>query len=109
MDLHDSPRIKFIPRKRLQALTGLSRSSTYNRTNPRSESFDPTFPRPVNLSAVAGGRGHIGFVEAEVYEWMEARVHASRAAANDDLGPASPVASRAQMRANRSKKGVRNV
>ena len=109
MDQHDSPRIKFIPRKRLQALTGLSRSSTYNRTNPRSESFDPTFPRPVNLSAVAGGRGHIGFVEAEVYEWMEARVHASRAAANDDLVPPNPTASTSNIRAKRFKTGGRNV
>lgn len=109
MDQHDSPRIKFIPRKRLQALTGLSRSSTYNRTNPRSESFDPTFPKPVNLSSVKGGRGHIGFVEAEVFEWMEARVHASRVAANDDLAPVNPTASRAPIRVNRSKTGGRNV
>lgn len=109
MHQHDSPRIKFIPRKRLQALTGLSRSSTYNRTNPRSESFDPTFPKPVNLSAVPGGRGHIGFVEAEVYEWMEARVHASRAAVNDGSVPASPTGSSTHKHATRSITGVRRV
>ncbi|WP_374411198.1 helix-turn-helix transcriptional regulator [Hydrogenophaga sp.] len=109
MDQHDSPRIKFIPRKRLQALTGLSRSSTYNRTNPRSESFDPTFPKPVNLSAIPSGRGPIGFVESEVYAWMEARVNAARTAANDDRGSNYPTSSGTPPLAQRSKKERRHA
>ena len=50
--------------------TGLSRSTIYLRVSLG------TFPRPVSL----GGRA-VGWVEAEVQEWLQRRIEASRKAA----------------------------
>jgi prophage regulatory protein len=50
--------------------TGLSRSTIYLRIS------QGTFPRPVNL----GGRA-VGWLEAEIQEWLQRRIEASRKAA----------------------------
>ena len=49
--------------------TGLSRSTIYARIS------HGTFPKPVNL----GGRA-VGWVEAEIEEWLRQRIEASRKA-----------------------------
>lgn len=49
--------------------TGLSRSTIYLRM------AEGTFPKPVSL----GGRA-VGWIEAEIQEWLEARIEASRKA-----------------------------
>lgn len=49
--------------------TGLSRSTIYLRIS------EGTFPRPVSL----GGRA-VGWLEAEVQDWLERRIEASREA-----------------------------
>ena len=49
--------------------TGLSRSTIYSRISRG------TFPRPVNLGARA-----VGWVEAEIEEWLRQRIEASRSA-----------------------------
>ncbi|MGE0082446.1 MAG: AlpA family phage regulatory protein [Thiohalomonadaceae bacterium] len=53
----------------------MKRSSIYARMDAKSPYFDPTFPRPVPL----GGRS-VGWVEAEIDEWVEARINARQAA-----------------------------
>lgn len=53
-------------RKQVEARTGLSRSAIYASIKSR------TFPAPVSL---LGGRA-VGWVEAEINEWLEARVSA---------------------------------
>jgi prophage regulatory protein len=50
--------------------TGLSRSTIYLRVSQGK------FPRPVSL----GGRA-VGWLEAEVQEWLQRRIEASRKAA----------------------------
>jgi prophage regulatory protein len=50
--------------------TGLSRSTIYLRVS------QGTFPRPVSL----GGRA-VGWLEAEIQEWLQRRIEASRKAA----------------------------
>jgi prophage regulatory protein len=50
--------------------TGLSRSTIYLRVS------QGTFPKPVSL----GGRA-VGWLEAEVQEWLQRRIEASRKAA----------------------------
>ena len=50
--------------------TGLSRSTIYLRVS------QGTFPRPVRL----GGRA-VGWVEAEVQEWLQRQIEATRKAA----------------------------
>ena len=50
--------------------TGLSRSTIYSRVEKQS------FPPPISL----GGRA-VGWIEAEINEWLERRIEASRATA----------------------------
>lgn len=70
---------KILRLKHVQAMTGLCRSSIYNRLNRHAASYDPTFPQPFKLSACPGTRGGaIGFLESEVLAWIDARVQASR-------------------------------
>jgi prophage regulatory protein len=54
----------------VKASTGLSRSTIYLRVS------QGTFPRPVSL----GGRA-VGWLEAEVQEWLQRQIEASRKAA----------------------------
>ncbi|HWQ39358.1 MAG TPA: AlpA family transcriptional regulator [Burkholderiales bacterium] len=54
----------------VKARTGLSRSTIYLRVS------DGTFPKPVSL----GGRA-VGWVEAEIQQWLEQQIEASRKAA----------------------------
>lgn len=49
--------------------TGLSRSTLYLRIS------EGTFPKPVSL----GGRA-VGWLEAEIQEWLQRRIEASREA-----------------------------
>ncbi|WP_083518482.1 helix-turn-helix transcriptional regulator [Dechloromonas denitrificans] len=69
-----------IRRKRLEELTGLSRSTIYARINPKSPTYDPSFPRPIEL-----GQGMknppVGWVESEVDAWLHGQVQKSRNAA----------------------------
>lgn len=55
--------------------TALSRSTIYDKLNPKSPRHDPSFPKPVSLGARA-----IGFVESEVTAWIAAQIEQSRAA-----------------------------
>lgn len=57
--------------KQLSKFLGLSRSAIYDRLNPESPRYDSTFPTQIHL----GGRS-VGFLEAEVNEWLKARIEA---------------------------------
>lgn len=72
-----------IRRREVERRTGLSRSSIYAKfkRNPRRPAdFDPTFPRPIPIGAKA-----VGWDEAEVDAWLDARVaqRADRASASE--------------------------
>ena len=54
----------------VKAITGLSRSTIYLRV------AEGTFPKPVSL----GGRA-VGWLEAEIQDWLQRRIEASRKAA----------------------------
>ena len=53
----------------VKARTGLSRSTIYLRVS------QGTFPKPVSLGARA-----VGWVEAEIQEWLQRQIEASRKA-----------------------------
>jgi prophage regulatory protein len=59
----------------VMAQTGLSRSTIYLRVS------QDTFPKPVNL----GGRA-VGWVEAEIQEWVELQIVTSRNRSNQQEG-----------------------
>lgn len=66
-----------IRRKQLESRIGLSRSAIYDRLDPSSPRYDPSFPKPVDLGN--GKNPPIGFIEAEVDEWILSRINKSRA------------------------------
>ena len=72
--------LRILRRKQLEDRTGLSRSTIYARLNPKSPSYDPTFPKPSEL-----GHGMqnppVGWVESEVEAYLAARIEKSRKAA----------------------------
>lgn len=70
-DARSQSRGKVARLKRVCELTGLGRSSIYNRMDSRSPYYDPTFPRPFSLSTT--GRGAIGWSEEEVQAWVAAQ------------------------------------
>lgn len=63
--------------KQVIAKTGLSRSTIFDKLNPRSARHDPSFPRQIRLSVVAS-RGAVGWVESEIDIWLAIRVAESR-------------------------------
>jgi len=59
----------FLRRPAVEARTGLSRSTIYERIK------EGTFPAPVPLGTKA-----VGWIEAEIEEWAEARIAGRKAA-----------------------------
>lgn len=68
-----SPSPVILRRKQLEARTGLSRSTIYDKLNPLSPRHDPTFPTQISL-----GPDAVGWIESEVTAWIESRIRASR-------------------------------
>jgi predicted DNA-binding transcriptional regulator AlpA len=61
---------KVIRRWRVEELTGLSRSTIDNRTNPDSRQYDETFPKSFRLGE---SRGAVGWYEVDVEVWIAAQ------------------------------------
>ena len=57
--------VRVIRLKELIKLIGLSRSTIYDRLNPRSKRFDPLFPKPLKL-----GESAIGWQLGDVLTWI---------------------------------------
>ncbi|RUR43431.1 AlpA family phage regulatory protein [Vreelandella populi] len=51
--------------RQLRQKLSISRSSIYEKINPRSPRYDATFPKPIKLGAAA-----VGWVESEVDQWI---------------------------------------
>lgn len=49
--------------------TGLSRSTIYEISNDKSERYDPTFPRKVQLTQV-----RVVWVASEIAEWINTKI-----------------------------------
>lgn len=44
---------------------GLSRSTIYEKINPKSRHYDPEFPKPLKLSSSA-----VGWLQHEINHWL---------------------------------------
>jgi prophage regulatory protein len=66
----DKPEIQFIKRQKVESITGLSCTEIYRRMAADN------FPKQVTL-----GPKCVVWVEAEIYNWMNARIAESRAVA----------------------------
>jgi prophage regulatory protein len=62
--------LNILRRKQVEQRTGLSRSSIYDAVKAG------TFPAPINL-----GERAVGWIEAEVSDWISRRIEQSRKAA----------------------------
>lgn len=65
--------IQIIRRRRLETRVGLTRSTIYDKINPKSSRYDPTFPKPIRL-----GGNSVGWIASEVDAWLEQQIQASR-------------------------------
>ncbi|WP_299139737.1 AlpA family transcriptional regulator [uncultured Vibrio sp.] len=59
-------------------ITGLSRSSIYDKLSQQSPRYDPMFPKSISLGPRA-----VGWLSSEVYAWIDSRTRASQ---SDDEG-----------------------
>lgn len=62
--------LTILRRKQVEARTGLSRSTIYERIKEGS------FPAPVSL----GGKRAVGWIESEIFYWLTAQIEKSRKA-----------------------------
>lgn len=65
-----------IRRSQVESRIGLSRSAIYDRLDESSPRHDPSFPRPIKLGT--GKNPPIGFIEAEVNNWIKNQIEKSR-------------------------------
>ncbi|UTO21159.1 AlpA family phage regulatory protein [Acinetobacter sp. Z1] len=49
-------------------MIGLSRSSVYDKMNPKSKRYDASFPRPIKLSISA-----VGWFEQDIIDWLNSK------------------------------------
>jgi len=62
-------------RRSLETRLGLSRSTIYDKINPKSPRYDSTFPKPIRLGGCA-----VGWLTHEVDEWLNRQIESSRGA-----------------------------
>ena len=58
----------------VKKITGYGTTSIYDRLNPESPRYDPTFPRPFKIDGSATNV----WVEDEVYAWVDSKIKAAR-------------------------------
>lgn len=76
---------------------GLARSTIYDKLDPKSPRYDPTFPRPITLGSSEKVQA-VGFVESELDSWLVRQIEQSRKAALGDDSNASQRSKDAQAR-----------
>lgn len=65
--------LTILRRAQLEKSVALSRSTIYERINPKSPSYDPTFPKPISLGTPGMKKPPVGWLEHEVIAWIEAQ------------------------------------
>lgn len=56
----------------VKAILGLSRSTIYDKQNPKSKRFDPFFPKKIKLGARA-----VGWLRGDVDTWLDSMISKS--------------------------------
>lgn len=65
--------LKMLRMSDVVAKLGMSRAAIYSKQNPKSRHYDATFPKGVKISGNV-----VAWVEAEIDEWLLARIQTSR-------------------------------
>ncbi|MEO9384255.1 helix-turn-helix transcriptional regulator [Chromobacterium phragmitis] len=68
--------------KEVSEATGLGRVSIYNRMNPESPWFDPTFPRSFKLGTSKARSAAVGWLSSEVIAWVMAKLNGNEINSN---------------------------
>jgi len=66
--------LSILRRRDLEARLKLSRSTIYDKINPDSPRYDPSFPKPIRLGTGAA----VGWIESEIDSWLRSQIEASR-------------------------------
>jgi prophage regulatory protein len=78
MTISNQPSILILRLNKLSEKIGLGKSAIYDRLDKNSPRHDPNFPTPIDL-----GRGKnppVGWVSAEVDDWLSIQIQKSRGA-----------------------------
>lgn len=70
---HPSPSLRILRRRDLEQRLGLSRSTLYDKINPKSPRHDASFPKPIRLGGAA-----VGWLAHEVDDWLNRQIETSR-------------------------------
>lgn len=65
---HSNQPLRILRMAELTALLGISRSSIYEKLNPKSRYYDADFPKPIRLGAAS-----VGWRSNSVDEWIASR------------------------------------
>ncbi|MRT14783.1 AlpA family phage regulatory protein [Enterobacteriaceae bacterium RIT711] len=65
---HSNQPLRILRMAELTALLGISRSSIYEKLNPKSRYYDADFPKPIRLGAAS-----VGWRSTSVDEWIVSR------------------------------------
>lgn len=65
---HSNQPLRILRMAELTALLGISRSSIYEKLNPKSRYYDADFPKPIRLGAAS-----VGWRSTSVDEWIASR------------------------------------
>lgn len=66
--------VSILRRRDLEKRLRLSRTTIYDKINPKSPRYDETFPKPIRL----GNGSAVGWIEYEVDEYLIRQIEASR-------------------------------
>jgi prophage regulatory protein len=70
--------MRILRRPQVEQRIGLCRTAIYERLDPNSSYYDQEFPRPIKLGN--GKNPPVGWIEAEIDDWLSLQVQRSRAA-----------------------------
>jgi prophage regulatory protein len=71
--------VRILRRPQVKERIGLSDTTIYEKINPNSKQYDPTFPKPIKLGD--GKNPPVGWIESEIERWIASRVDATRGSA----------------------------
>jgi prophage regulatory protein len=64
-------------RQEVERVTGLGRSAIYERMNPKSKQYDPSFPKPVCIGGPADSPTAVRWPSSSVNAWIQSKITAS--------------------------------
>ncbi|HRB84612.1 MAG TPA: AlpA family phage regulatory protein [Acinetobacter johnsonii] len=65
MNQEQSKDLKILRLPAVTDISGLSRSTIYEKLNPRSRRYDKKFPKPIKL-----GSASVGWFQHEIFQWL---------------------------------------